>query len=206
MPLALGGLALLLVVLGASSRRRSPSTTSTMGQSLGCRDDLVALKRDGRARQTPSLIVIHSTEGTTAASAANWFMSPDAQGSAHVVVGEDGCYRTLPDAVNAAGAGEVNPRALHLEFAGFAGRGRSWWLSQSRTLEQGARQIAEWSRLYGIPLQRIGVADLRAGRAGVATHADVVAAFSGTHWDPGPGFPLDVVLARARAINGAMVA
>jgi len=180
-----------------------------MGQSLpplGCRDDLVALKRDGRARQTPSLIVIHSTEGATASSAANWFMNPDAKGSAHVVVGEDGCFRTLPDAVNAAGAGEVNPRALHLEFAGFAGRDRSWWLTQSRTLEQGARQIAEWSRLYGIPLQRIGVADLRAGRAGVATHADVVAAFSGTHWDPGPGFPLDVLLARARAINGALVA
>ncbi len=205
MPLALGGLALLLVVLGASSRRRS-STTTTMGQSLGCRDDLVAVKRDGRKRQTPSLIVIHSTEGATAASAANWFMSPDAGGSAHVVVGEDGCYRTLPDAVNAAGAGEVNPRALHLEFAGFAGRGRSWWLSQTRTLEQGARQIAEWSRLYGIPLRSIGVAELRAGAPGVATHADVVAAFSGTHWDPGPGFPLDVVLGRARQINGAMVA
>ena len=42
-------------------------------------------------------IVIHSTEGDTAAGAATWFANPASGGSAHVVVDDHQCFRTLED-------------------------------------------------------------------------------------------------------------
>jgi N-acetyl-anhydromuramyl-L-alanine amidase AmpD len=159
-----------------------------------CRTDISAHLTDGRARVKPTLIVLHSTEGSSASSAAGWFAHPDSQGSTHMIVGEDGCYRTLPDEANAAGAGTVNPRALQIEFTGYAKWSRAEWLAKSRTMSSGRAIVQSWARTYGIPLRHLTHAELRAGRSGVATHDDVSKVFGGTHWDPGPNFPIDVVI------------
>ena len=49
---------------------------------------------------------------------------------------------------------------------------------------------------------------MKAGQRGICTHADISAAFrESDHTDPGSGFPLDLVIARARELNqGGIVA
>lgn len=42
---------------------------------------------------------------------------------------------------------------------------------------------------------------MKAGQRGICTHADISAAFrESDHTDPGSGFPLDLVIARAREL------
>lgn len=183
--IALSLAAFTVVAIGISRASARPPS---------CRTDYRARLLDGRKRLTPALIVLHSTEGPSAESAASWFTDEAAQGSAHVVVGEDGCFRTLPDDANAAGAGEVNPYALHLEFAGYAAWSRDRWLSRRKTLELGREQVRAWARQYGIPLRKLTRSELRDGQSGVTTHADVSAVFGGTHTDPGTGFPFSSVV------------
>lgn len=180
--------AAVLVVLAIASR------SSASAAMPPCRTDLVAFQRDSRRRVRPNLIVLHSTEGPTAEGAAGWFTNPAAQGSTHMVVGEDGCFQTLPDEINATGAGTVNPRALQIEFAGYAAWSRAQWLQREQTLALGRAIVHSWARTYGIPLRRLSLDELRAGKAGVVTHGDVAKVFGGTRTDPGANFPIDRVL------------
>ena len=158
------------------------------------------------------LIVLHSTDPPgspepTARSTANWFAQPiplpKGPYSAHVVVGPDGCYRTLPDALRAYGAGEpANLHGLHVEQAGHSTWSRAEWLAHKGTISAAAGQVAAWSAQYDIPLRFLYAADLRAldaagypeGHGGVTTHAEISKAFphASNHEDPGPGYPLDV--------------
>ena len=156
-------------------------------------------KRDPRALH---LIVLHSTESTgLAANVASYFQSPSAGGSANLVVGEDGCFRSVPDLQEPAGAPGTNSDGLHIEIVGLAKWTRDEWLHRApRAIDLAARALAEWSVAYGIPLAFVGSDALKTGHArGVTTHAEVSKAFKKSdHWDPGPGFPLDVLLERAR--------
>jgi len=147
-------------------------------------------------------IVIHSTEGDTAAGAASWFQNPAAGGSTQLVVGEDGLYRSLDDLVRPAGAPGANDEGLHIEFAGYAKWPRETWLARKKTLEDGSKAIAEWGRKYKIPLKMLTIEQLRDPTSrGVTTHAMVSQAFKKSdHWDPGTGFPFDVVLSTAMAM------
>jgi hypothetical protein len=63
-------------------------------------------------------------------------------------------------------------------------------------LERSAAKTALWCWTYRIPRRWCTVAALRAGGAGLCTHADATAAFppNGGHSDPGGGFPKDVYL------------
>lgn len=198
------GAAILAAVTVAVRRARSAVPGYGPGASPvpaeDCDRSHTAHLTDGRAREPITLIVLHSTEGDTARSAAQWFEDPASEGSAHVVVGEDGCYRTLPDEADAAGAGTPNPRALHIEFAGYAKWSREQWLQRTQTLALGIQQIARWSRKYGIPLEQLSLEAIKAKKPGVTTHAAVNQVYGGSHWDPGSGFPIDVVLEQARVL------
>lgn len=147
-------------------------------------------------------IVLHSTEGDSAAGAASWFQNPAAGGSTQLVVGEDGVFRTLDDLTRPAGAPGANDEGLHIEFAGYAKWTREQWLQRKKTLESGAQAIAEWSEKFGIPLKMLSPEELRSPTSrGVTTHAMVSQAFKKSdHWDPGTGFPTDMVLSTARAM------
>jgi len=57
--------------------------------------------------------------------------------------------------------------------------------------------MARCAAKYVIPVRRLTTSQLRGGEYGFAGHGDITEAFGeGTHTDPGPGFPWDVLLAR----------
>ena len=58
-------------------------------------------------------IVLHDTESASAQSAAAWFANPNSQGSAHLCVDDEICYRTLRnDEIAAETEGELRPARL----------------------------------------------------------------------------------------------
>lgn len=94
----------------------------------------------------------------------------------------------------------ANPISENIEQCGWAKWTREEWLSRPLMLDATARWLAERSRARGIPLRRLTHAEIRARVPGVLGHGDYsIATGDGTHWDPGPGYPWDVVLDKARA-------
>jgi hypothetical protein len=147
-----------------------------------------------RSMSGVNLIVLHSTEGSTAKGAAAWFANTASQGSTQLVVDDKECYRTLPDDVVPYGAPGANENGLHIEMAGFASWTREQWMAHEDTIRRAGALASEWSRLYGIPLQFVDADGLKAKRPGVTTHWEVTKGLNGGkgHVDPGPNFPLDV--------------
>ena len=140
-------------------------------------------------------VVIHSTEGGTAAGAASWFANPDSGGSAHIVVDDLGGYRTLGDSLIPWGAKGAKEKGWHVELTGYARWSRIAWLGRIDTLKRGAYHTAVMLHKRGnIPARWVGPIGLRLGRRGLVTHRDVVKAFGGNHTDPGTGFPKDTFL------------
>jgi hypothetical protein len=135
-------------------------------------------------------IVLHSTEGPSAAGAAAWFANDLSRGSAHLAVDDRECYRTLDAAQIPWGAPGANYRGFHIEMAGYARWTALIWSRQHRrTLSRAAYKAALHCRKYGIPPTFRTAAQLRRGEPGVTTHNECSKAFGGTHWDPGPGWP-----------------
>ena len=138
-------------------------------------------------------IVIHSTEGSSARSSARWFTDPKAKGSAHLIVDDRECYRTLGDEVIPWGAPGANKLGWHLELSGRANFTPQQWQSHRETLRRGAFKAAFHAKRFGIPIKLLSAADIRAGRRGFITHALCTKAFNteGGHTDPGRNCPLD---------------
>lgn len=153
-----------------------------------------------RPKSAIKWVVLHSTEGGNAASVAAFFAG-GAQASTHLVVDNKECYRMVPDLVIPWGAPGVNTGGLHIEQCGYARYSRSEWLTDhGQTLDRSAAKAARWAHMYGIPLRWVGPFGLKLGRKGVTTHADASKAFTpGGHTDPGPGFPKDVWMSRAKS-------
>jgi hypothetical protein len=96
-----------------------------------------------------------------------------------------------------------NPHSLGIEMADYpvpfpsGRRTRAWWhrLKQvwrwrgpnhRKMLHVTAKLTAELLLGYDLPIEFLGVRDLRAGKRGFTTHANVSKAFGeSTHWDPG---------------------
>jgi len=162
--------------------------------------ELWAIHHGGkRSMSDVRLVVIHSTEGNTASGAAYWFQNEASEGSTHVVVDDEQCFRTLPDDVVPWGARGTNEDGLHVEMAGHASWTREQWLERRRTIQRAAAVAAVWGRFYGIPMRFLDAAALRRGERGVTTHAEVTKAYSGGmgHTDPGKNFPIDVFMRSA---------
>ena len=158
---------------------------------------------------TRQVIVVHDTEGSYE-GAISWMKSQQ-NGSYHVIRALAGQgARLVPDTRQAWGAMPTGNRiGLHVCLEGYARWTRDEWLAKGRDgLEGMAHDIAAWAKSYSIPLVRLTAADVKAGKRGICTHADITAAFrESTHTDPGSGFPLDLVIARARELNqGGIVA
>jgi hypothetical protein len=172
----------------------------TLAQALRvCRPLRAAHDSGPRSKSRIKWVVLHSTEGGTAASVARYFHTT-AQASTHLVVDDKECWRMVPDLVIPWGAPGVNTGGLHIEQCGYARWTRAEWLAHGHTLDRSAAKAARWAHMYGIPLRWVGPIGLKLGRKGVTTHADASRAFTpGGHTDPGPGFPKDVWMSRARA-------
>lgn len=156
-----------------------------------CSRDFTAVRASGRRRVGEiGLIVIHCTQSEIARSAAAWFADSRSGGSAHLCVDAVECYRTLANEVVPWGAAGANTRGLHIEIAGFAQWGLPEWTKREDALRRGAYKAALHAKRFGIPLEVLTPDRLKAGAKGFVTHATCSTAFGGSHWDPGPSFPL----------------
>lgn len=144
-------------------------------------------------------IVMHSTEGPSAQSAAAWFANNASQGSAHLCLDDRECYRTLDDAEIPWGAPGANYHGFHIEQAGHANWPSLIWSKTHRAeLERSAYKTALHCRKFGIRPYFVTSAGLKKGQPGVTTHKQCSDAFGGTHWDPGTGWPRYPFMLRVR--------
>lgn len=165
-----------------------------------CSPRYYARRTSGRRRLSEiRYLVVHCTQSSSAVAAARWFADDRSRGSAHVVVDDFECYRTLQPSMIPWGAPGVNRSGWHLELAGYAQWTGKEWMRRRSTLERGAFKLALHARAFGIPLQRLTNRELAAGRKrGVIDHRQASRVFGGSHWDVGDGFPWTFFLARAR--------
>lgn len=151
------------------------------------------------------LVVMHSMEwtetSTTAEDCARMFATMTRQASAHVCVDNNSAVRCVADKDTAWAAPGANADGLQLELAGFARQTRAQWLDEygQDLLAQAAAVAAGWCKLHKIPVKKLTRAELKAGKKGFTSHADVSAVYKRSdHSDPGTGFPWDVFLGLVR--------
>lgn len=143
-----------------------------------------------------SWIVVHDMEAPerpeTAENTANFFATTSRKASVHFNVDGNSAVRSVHDKDVAYGAGAANRRGLHMEHAGYAKQQTLEWLDPYgvEMLNISATISAAWCQQWAIPAHFVDHTGLRAGERGITTHHEVSQAFGGTHWDPGPNFPM----------------
>lgn len=140
---------------------------------------------DGGVRSTTQMVVIHATDNTASAQAeANYARTRPDQTSAHFYVDDGQVIQALPTDHVAYGCFSTgNGRSIQFELSGLSGH------ISDATMRRAAPVVARVCRDWGIPVRKVGPAELVAGARGVCGHADVTAAWhQGDHIDPGPGF------------------
>lgn len=154
------------------------------------RDFYKAYRKSGkRSIQDVKWIVLHDTEAASARGVASYFHSSNAQGSAHLVVDDNECYRCLANEDIPWGAPGANTNGFHIEQCGFAKWSTVIWKSHINTIRRAAYKAAVHAKLFNIPCVWVDAAGLQNGWKGVTTHREVSKAFGGDHTDPGPFYP-----------------
>lgn len=162
------------------------------------------------AERYVDVLVIHTMESPekpdTAEAVANWFAGATApQASAHYCIDSNSIVQCVRDHDIAWAAPNANHNGLHLEHAGRAAqRAKDWSDAYStRELLLSAELAAKKATLYDIPVRKLTPAQVRAGNLGFCGHIDVTRAFpgTGTHTDPGPGFPWKRYLSYVRTFQ-----
>ena len=155
----------------------------------------------GQAKKV-SWLVIHTAEGATDETSLGSYFRGTTNASSNAGIGQDGGYATYVNYQDTAWANPpLNEEADSLELCGFARWGRADWLKQARMLDTCARWIAWRCAVRGIPIRY--VARPAVGSTGVTGHRDINAVYKqSSHWDPGPQFPWDVVIAKAQSAAG----
>lgn len=156
------------------------------------------------------LLVIHTTENPCAVgvarNVARWFGGDAApQASAHYVVGPDEVIACVAEADTAWHAPPTNAYAIGIEHTCRAAFTSDDWASEraQAMLDRSAELVAELCAQHGVPIQYVDEAGLRAGVAGITTHAAVSRAFGQSeHWDPGGSWPMADYLARVSRAGG----
>lgn len=156
--------------------------------------------RSGRTADV-RVVVLHTTEGDlrpgAARAVASWFASANApQASAHYIVDAGEVVQGVREEDTAFAAPGANHDGIQIEIVGRAGWPRERWLGEARAvIDRAGALVGEVCRRHGLPIELLTTEELAAGREGIATHASVSRAYRrSTHWDPGPGFPFDVLL------------
>lgn len=173
----------------------------------------------------PRLIVIHTMEtpedAGRARSTALWVQTsgggPDRMVSTHFCVDNAEAIRCVEDAQVAFTQGTPwNDMGLSIEQAGRAGSTAAEWQDAYSVAQRRltARLVAAWCERWRIPptlLDAETMADTWRTCTGVTTHAEVARASRmpqmtslgytpGDHWDPGPYYPMDMLLAEVRTL------
>lgn len=159
-----------------------------------------------RSGRTVKWIVVHTAEGILRADDLRRYFEASDNSSAHAVADD----RSLLDGLvpyDRASWTLLNGNAAsdNLELCGFARWSRSDWLSGHQgMLSNAAAWIRNRCAARGIPIRKLDAAAVARGEAGVIGHADYsTGTGDGDHWDPGPGFPWDIVIARATGVTPA---
>jgi hypothetical protein len=148
------------------------------------------------------LIVLHTAEGArTYQSLGNYFANPVAGVSSHAGIddtpGVIGVYVKRAD--KAWTQANANPYSVSAELCAFANWDSAEWHRHPVMLENCAHWIQEEAAAFGIPIRKLTAPQAQSGQAGVCQHVDLGAA-GGSHWDCGPSFPIDEVIAMAGGI------
>ena len=149
------------------------------------------------------LIVIHTAQGPdNFEDLGAYFANPASGVSSHVGI-DDLSPNTVGEYVRrdykAWTAGNANPVAAQAELCAFAEWDTAEWNRRPNMLANCAAWIAEEAAHFAIPLVKLDAAQAQGGGRGVCQHADL-GAWGGGHWDCGPGFPIDAVLALAAGV------
>jgi N-acetyl-anhydromuramyl-L-alanine amidase AmpD len=163
----------------------------------------------GRKPHQPTVIFIHTTEGSEGPSSAENGAAYDARRtdgtSTHFFTDSNSviqCVLTTDESHATRSHG--NDVGISIEVCGKAGQSAAQWAdaASAATIEQTARLCVNLRKKYGksyFPLVNLTPAQLRAGQHGFAEHKDATLAWpedGGTHTDPGPNFPWSKLFAR----------
>jgi N-acetyl-anhydromuramyl-L-alanine amidase AmpD len=155
------------------------------------------------------LICLHSAECGESRKAAEslqqWASGDQApKASWHFAADNDSITQSVEMHDIAWHAGRINGYSVGIEQAGRAAQTEAQWLDEysKGVLENTARLIALVAGIYDLPIEHCEN-PAGYGARGVCTHFDVTKAFGvrGGHWDPGPNYPLQSVLDRARQLQ-----
>jgi peptidoglycan hydrolase-like protein with peptidoglycan-binding domain len=150
------------------------------------------------------LVVVHTAEGArTVESLGAFFKDRNRQVSSHVGIDDKRIETYVDPERQAFTLRSGNAISENAELCGFAAWSREEWLEEHhRMLELTAEWIADRCLERDIPVRKLTPPEVAAGEAGVIGHIDWTKGMhEGTHTDPGPGFPWDVVMAMANGIN-----
>lgn len=164
----------------------------------------------------PRIVVIHDMEYPEKPDSAEWcanfFAAESAPlASAHYAVDGDSVVQMVKEddgAWHTPGllvGREINRTSIGVEHAGFARQTPEEWQDpySAAMLELSAQLVADICARHNIPPRRLTVEELQAGVGGICGHADCTTATgTGSHWDPGPGFPWDWYMERVLAHYG----
>jgi hypothetical protein len=145
-------------------------------------------------------IVIHTAEGARDVDDLQAFFERSTNSSSHAGADDEKLEEGwVPYELAAWTLRSGNRFSDNLELCGFADWTRAEWLQHMGMLTHAGRWIRSRCLARGIPIVKIGPSDVDFDRPGVIGHHDyTLGTGDGTHWDPGPGFPWDVVMAIAR--------
>jgi N-acetyl-anhydromuramyl-L-alanine amidase AmpD len=154
------------------------------------------------------LVVVHTIEsdekGDSAEACARYFATTDREVSAHYCVDVDSVVQCVRETDVAWCAPGANHDGIHLEHAGRARQTASDWddAYSAAMLRVSAKLAADICLRHALPARWLTPAEVRAGQKGITSHAAVTFAYPerhGTHWDPGPGFPIERYVALVNA-------
>lgn len=172
----------------------------------------------GRISGQPTVIIIHTTEGSEGRTSAEDGAAYDARRtdgtSCHFFVDQDTtvqCVYTWDEAHHARRHG--NDVGIGIEVCGKAGQTDAQWAdaASAGAVEQAARLGVALRRKYGkwrFPLVNLTPTQLRNGERGFAEHLDATRAWpedGGSHWDPGPNFPWSKMFNRILTLEAVVL-
>lgn len=166
----------------------------------------MALKSSSRGGTKVIWVAVHTAEGSrTVQSLYAYFAQASTQASSHAGIDDDELAQGpswVPYDRAAWTLRNGNARSDNAEVCGFSSWSRAEWLRHGGMLALTAKWIAQRCRARGIPIVHLTAAQVGRNMPGVIGHVDYTRGTGdGTHTDPGPNFPWDVVIARAREIN-----
>ncbi len=141
-------------------------------------------------------IVIHTAEFPKVPNAAmrlaRRFAMTDRPASAHYCVDDAAVVRCVRDEDVAWHAPGANRTGIGIELIGYAGDVAAGWSEPYSVgvLATAAPLVMALCVKWSIPVLKLAVEDLKAGKRGICGHADVNQAFGkSSHTDPGAAFP-----------------